>query len=251
MGLETIYSSIPVVATLITLVVASFYDLRTREIKEIIWIPALIVSAIFTYFVTKPSMLVFIFSIIPAALVFILMLLGLIGGADFLAMLLIGISTPLLNVLPIPLLTLLYSALIPSALVIYNLLINTVKYLNEYRKLECTNTSKWLLLLLGRPTKVRDFMRSKFMYPLTIFRCRPKKCEVICRSSFDINEDFKDHVNQVSAYLSSGYLSEDDYVWVTPALPHILFITIGYLLALITPGQLIYNAFNSVLSFLR
>ncbi|MEM1982640.1 MAG: A24 family peptidase C-terminal domain-containing protein [Sulfolobales archaeon] len=251
LSLEINHDIIPISITLITLIIATFYDLKTREIREIIWVPALVFSAVFTYLIIRPSILVFIFSVIPAILLLILAVVGLIGGADFLAILLIGISTPILNVLPISLLTLFYSALIPSALIMYNLLVNTTVYIDEYKKLRCVGASKWLLLFLGKPMKVKVFTKSKFMYPLTVFRCNPNKCDVVCRSSFDIDEDFKNHINTISNYLSNGCIKEDDYIWVTPALPHILFITIGYLLALITPAELIYDVFNLVFGVVR
>ncbi len=250
-NLELGYELIPISATLITLTVATYYDLRTREIAEFIWVPALLISVLSAYFISKPNVLVIAFSLLPALLLLIFTLLGLIGGADFLAMLLIGLSTPYFNVLPISLLTLLYSTLIPSTLVIRNFVLNLVKYRNLYEKLDCGKTPKWPLLFLGKPIKVEAFLKSKFMYPLTVFKCGPKNYSVVCRASFDINEDSREHVNQVSMCLNKGYLKADDRIWVTPALPHILFITIGYVLALITPEGLIYETFSLILGFLR
>ncbi len=238
---------VSILITLATLLIASYYDVKTREIAEFLWIPALVISAILTYLTVKPNTLVIIFSLIPALLLLIFMLFGLIGGADFLAMLLIGISTPYLNVLPISLLTLLYSLLIPSAMIIYNFAVNVVRYWDAYLMLDCGTASKWVLLFLGRPMKVSSFIKSNFLYPLTVPRCHLDDYDVICRTSFDINEDFKENINHVNICLSKGYLKYDDYIWVTPALPHVFFITIGYLLALITPEELIYSVFKVLL----
>lgn len=242
--LQIRYELIPILATLVTLIIATYYDIKSREIAEFLWLPALVISVLSAYLISSPNLLVLIFSLMPALIMLALTLLGLIGGADFLAILLIGFSTPYLNVLPVSLLTLFYSALIPSTIVVYNFIVNTVKYRGIYLKLRCSSTPKWLLLFLGRPIKVSAFIKSKFLYPLTLFKCDSKTHDVVCRSSFDIDEDFNEYVNQVKTCLSKGYLRPDDYIWVTPALPHILFITIGYLLALTTPKELIYSIFK-------
>ncbi|MEM4498751.1 MAG: A24 family peptidase C-terminal domain-containing protein [Sulfolobales archaeon] len=244
LDLQTRYELIPILATIATLIIATYYDIKSREIAEFLWVPALVISVLSAYFVSRPNLLVLIFSLMPALIVLVLVLLKLIGGADFLAILLIGLSTPYLNVLPISLLTLFYSALIPSTTIIYNFIINTVKYRGIYLKLKCDPTPKWLLLFLGRPIKVSAFIKSKFLYPLTVFECNSKTYDVMCRTSFDISEDFKEHINQVEKCLSKGYLRPEDHIWVTPALPHILFITVGYLLSLMTPKELIYGIFK-------
>jgi len=242
---------IPITITLSTLIIATYYDLKSREISEYVWVPALVFSSIFTYLVIRPNILVLIFSLIPAVILLLLMFLGMIGGADFLALLLISISTPYLNVIPISMLTLLLSALIPSSLVLYNFIINLTLCRNLMEGLKCSSTHKLSLIFLSRPMKVSKFLKSKFMYPLTIVKCSTNEFVVKCRTSFNIEEDFKEHIRDVMKCLELGYVSNDDYIWVTPALPHILFITIGYILALVIPEEIIYKVFNLLLMYFR
>jgi len=242
---------IPISVTLSTLIIATYYDLKSREISEYIWLPALIFSSIFTFLVVRPNILVLIFSLIPAVILLLLMLIGMIGGADFLAILLISISTPYLNIIPIPMLTLLFSALIPSLLVLYNLIINLTLNRGLIKSLECSSTHKLSLIFLSMPMKVSKFLKSKFMYPLTVFKCSSNDYVVKCRTSFNIEEDFKDHIRDVMKCLEFGYVRNDDYIWVTPALPHILFITIGYIISLVIPEEVIYKVFNLLLMYFR
>lgn len=243
-------SLIPILVTLLTLVIASLYDIKYREIPEYIWLPALIISLI-TLFMIKVDLIVLAISLIPALILFTLSFIGMIGGADFLAILLVGISTPYLNVIPISLLTLLYSALIPSFTIIYNVLINLIKYKELINNLKCGMSNKVLLIFLGRPMRIGDYVRSKFMYPLTLVRCSNEGSEIVCRTSFNIDEDYRDHIKNFKLCLSKGVLRTDDYVWVTPAFPHIVFITIGYVLSLITPNYVIYAIFNSLVNLIR
>lgn len=241
---------IPVFATLSTLVVASLYDIKYREIPEHIWLPALIISLI-TLFIVKVDLIVLAISLIPALILFVLSLIGMMGGADFLAILLVGISTPYLNVIPISFLTLLYSALIPLFTIIHNAVDNLIKYKQLLNDLKCRTPSRVLLIFLGRPMRVSDYVRSRFMYPLTLIRCSNGDGEVICRTSFNINEDYRDHIKNFRTCLSKGVLSNDDYIWVTPAFPHIVFIAAGYVLSLITPSHIIYTIFSSLINLIR
>jgi len=220
---------------------ASFYDLKTREIRELLWLPAFIVTAVINFILIKPDTTAVILSIIPSLIVLALVVMKMMGGADFIAMLLVGLSMPYLKIFPISLLTLLYSSLIPATLAIYNIILNLSRYRDVYRKVRCDEGSKSFLLALGKPMRIRDFIRSKYLYPLTLIDCVNNTQKITCRSSFNIDEDYAEHIAHVRRCVESGYLDGDGFVWVTPALPHIVFITVGFILALLTPTEVILH----------
>ncbi len=178
-----------------------------------------------------------IFSLMPAILLLIMALLGMIGGADFLAILLIGLAHPKFILIPVSLLTLIYSLIIPLLLIIYYVICNLVKFRDILQKIKCVTGRKAYLVLFGRPVKISDFMSMKFTYLLTI----PSNDGFVCRASFSLEEEEEKAKELVAKYVSKNILSLNDYVWVTPALPHVLFILIGYVLALLTPEQLIIH----------
>lgn len=238
-----------IIVTIVTLVIASWYDLKYREIPERLWIPAFIVSLVVIVLSGIDFLLVAI-SLIPALILLILMLLGMIGGADFIAMLLIGITSPYLNLLPISFITLFYSALIPSFITIYNAIVNVTMYRTVIKRLNCRPRTKFFMLFLGKPMRISEFMRSKFIYPLTLMRCL-NDLEIECRTSFNVNEDHREHIKSLAVCLDRGYIRYDDMIMVTPALPHIVFITIGYVLALLTPTEIIYIIFSLLARLLR
>lgn len=230
--------------TIATLAVASWYDLRSREIPEYIWVPAFVVS-IAVALSTGTSVLIIVLSLIPALILLILTLLGMIGGADFIAILLVGISTPYLNILPVSFVTLLYSALIPSLLTVYNIIVNVARprYRSVFKNLKCRPRTKLLLMFLGKPMAVSRYLKSRFNYPLTLISCSDG-AEVVCRTSFKVDEDYREHISRLAECLSKGYVRLDDHIVVTPALPHVVFITVGYVLALLTPREVIYTVFS-------
>ncbi|MCD6428631.1 MAG: hypothetical protein J7L12_03340 [Desulfurococcales archaeon] len=183
------------------------------------------------------DVLYLVFSLMPAALLLIMTLLGMIGGADFLAILLIGLAHPKFILIPISLLTLIYSLIIPLLLIIYYIICNLVRFRSILEEIKCITGKKAYLVLFGRPVKVRDFMNMKFTYLLTI----PSNDGFVCRASFSLEEEEREAKELVAKYVSKNILSLNDYVWVTPALPHVLFILIGYVLALLTPEQIIIH----------
>ncbi len=182
-------------------------------------------------------MLFLAFSLMPAVLLLIMSLLGMIGGADFLAILLIGLAHPKFILIPISLLTLIYSLIIPLLLIVYYVICNLVKFRDVLEKIKCVTGRKVYLVLFGKPVKISDFMSMKFAYLLTI----PSSDGFICRASFSLEEEEEKAKELVAKCINKNILSLNDYVWVTPALPHVLFILVGYMLALLTPEQMIIH----------
>lgn len=222
-------------ATLLTLLYASYRDLKYRDIPELTWVPAAIVAlAVNLVLGEYNDILYLVFSLMPAVLILIMSLFGMIGGADFLAILLVGIAHPKFKFLPISLLTLLYSLIIPLLLVIYYTIYNLLMFRAILSSIKCGRGRRLYLILFGKPIRVRDFLKMKFTYLLTV----PRGGGFDCRASFSLEEEEGTIRELILKYVNDGVLTLDDYVWVTPALPHVFFILIGYVLSILTAEQL-------------
>lgn len=227
-----------IVALIATLAYASYRDLKYRDIPELTWLPAAIIALAINLYAGNYTPIRTALSLLPPIMVLILAFLDMIGGADFLALLLIAIAHPRFILFPISLLTLFYSILIPLALVLLYFIINAFIYREELSKIRCVKGKKYYLYFLGRPMKIKEYLKSEFIYPLTI----PKSAnEVVfeCRPTFSIAEEEIKHKEEIKKLIEDGLIDEDTVIWVTPALPHVAFIFIGYVIALITPQNMV------------
>ncbi len=246
----------------LTLLYATYTDIKEREVTPILWIISGSIGGLLSLmeFLFDPDplrILAILLSIIIAFTVgFTFSYLGLLGGADFLAFLVVSIYhpwkplliKPLFDVMPLFIPSfIIYSSLSSSLLAIYflssNLLFKRTKLLkqggNFWRKI--------LVLMIGKPIKMKDFMNSKFMYPLEEIKVLPGKGVLRrFRVTVDVNEPIEEKVEDIRRMVERGLLSPDDYIWVTPGLPMMVFMLIGYFLAIYL-GDLFIVLFISVL----
>ena len=231
-------------AVLGTLVYASILDVRSRDIPEITWLPASIIALAVNLMYGNYDLMHTVFSLVPSAIVLIMAFLGLMGGADSLALLMVGIAFPKFLVVPISLLTLIYSLIPPIILMIYYLIVNVTVNRKVFKVINCTEGkfAKYLLPLLGRPISVEKYLMGRFIYPLTI---PLGNSEFICRTYFGDDDEEEKVRKGIEELVRAGVLRPNDKIIVTPALPHILFILIGFIIATLTPqlwlARLIYS----------
>ena len=222
-----------VISILATLVYASYRDIKYRDIPEVTWIPAIIISLTLNILSGKYDLIHTALSMLPVLIVFIMSLLGMIGGADFLALLTVAIAHPQFFLLPISLLTLLYSLLIPLGLMLYYALSNITLHKQLLDKIRCKEGRKAYLIFFGKPLSVKELLSKKFMYPLTI---PAGKGEFVCRPSFSDDDEEEERIKErIKGAIVKGEIQNNDKIWVTPGLPHVVFFLIGYILALLTP----------------
>jgi len=176
-------------------------------------------------------------SLVPALAVLALALLDLIGGADFFALLLVSLAHPNFLILPVSLLTLFYSLLIPLGVLVWFVVLN-LRHYRELSSLRCVSGSRYYLLFFGRPMTVRELLGRKFTYPLMI----PDEGGYECRASFTMDDEVENNIRKAyEGMLANGEISEDSRVWATPGFPHILFYLIGYVMGVLTPQQLVLS----------
>jgi len=230
-----IVTAIPVAATL---TYATYRDLKYRDIPELTWVPAAVFVIAYNVYLGRYEPIHTIFSFLPAIALLAMAFLDLIGGADALAMLLIAAAHPSFLVLPISLLTVALSVIPPLALIIYYLVLNLV-HKEELDRLGCVEGSKKPLLFMGRPLSVSDYLKSKYLFLLTVPTERGFRCSV----SADVDIDFEQEKRIVMDAVRKGIISEDSLVWVSPALPHIAFIFVGYIISLLIPQDFLLTLF--------
>jgi len=172
--------------------------------------------------------------------------MGLMGKGDVFIIAMIVLIHPSIDVydyvlfqtripkfLPPVYLIVLYSALIT---VVFTL-VKSIYYLIVYRgKLPCGEPLrlKILMSIIGRPMSVEEFLKSKHYYPLTIIERGVGGVVRKYRLSFDAeHEDYKVHQENYRRLIEEGVISKDDVIWVTYGIPHIVPLTIGYVLFLI------------------
>jgi hypothetical protein len=230
-------------SVLLTLVYASYRDVKYRDIPELAWLPSLAIVTAINLLLGRYDVIHTIISLIPPLAVLVLSLLDMIGGADFLALLLISLAHPSFYILPISLITLIYSLLIPIAVMGYYLILNILHW-RELDKIKCVEGSRTPLIFLGRPLTVGRLLKSKFVYPLTI----PSDKGYICRASFSLDDEEEDKVRgSIKDMVDRGIIEEEDVLWVTPGFPHVLFYLVGYVVALMTPQAWVVELFIRLL----
>ena len=235
-----IYDIIITTSTLLTLLYASVSDVKSREVHELIWIPPLLISITLNIIQgTYSNIRMLAFSLLPALLIFILSIANLMGGADALALLLIGLAHPKFLLIPISFIALIVSLIPPLILMLSYLIINIIKYSSIFKEIKCINgvKSKYLLMFLGKPISIKSYLTSKFLYPLTI----PKISGFHCRTMFSNDEVEEKIRNEILELVNKGLIDSNSKIIVTPALPHILFILLGYIVGILIPQQVLFD----------
>lgn len=222
------------IVVITTFVYASYRDLVSREIPEVSWVPAYLVALLSV--ILRPPTDYSVFGIAltatPPIVYGVLFVLGLIGGADFLAILLVSLAhlrEPL-----IPLLTFILSSVVPLPLAAANLLGNTTIYRGAMSSIKCVKGNRKVLYLVGKPITVSDFLKKKFAFLHT----QPSEEGFICSSSVDVDVDFEKQKAVLLEALSRGSIKPEDIVVYSPALPHIVFIAFSYLIAVVIAPEL-------------
>lgn len=230
---EACWAARAIVAT--TLVLTSYLDYRYRDVEPIIWYVAIRAAL-------PLGLLCFLRSDYPleaaivgnaAALIVAggLYMAGLLGGGDVMAITLIALLTPSSpgELLPPSLLALLYGSLIVAlvmpAMCLYNILRASkrsalARLAAEHGALKATFTCFTGILL-----QVEVAIRRGWFYPA--------KHEV-GHSYKIIESDPPELLAEIAASRSN-----DSLVWVTPGLPQIMFILVGYILAILLGDSIV------------
>lgn len=216
------------------LIHTSILDLKSREVDLKIWLYYLPLI-IFLYFDIKYIYLpLYLYSLTTSSILLILLYkMSMLGGADIFASIILSLSNAsIISLIPSrlvrigiePILILLYTSL---SILVYSG-INFVRNFKDVKGLSVTQ--KMLLALVGKKIKIKDFLNSKFLFPLTTIK---ENGSVELRFNFNIEEDDKEWREYYKRLLEKRIIKEDDIIWVTWGVPVLPFMLLGYLLTLI------------------
>ena len=239
-----------------TLIVASALDLRSREIPDELWLFASPITGILTalWLYGEPYLLpLALLSLALAAVIAALIYYsGLTGGADAKALAFIAISMPLLQpeyfrpalamhpFLPVASFS---NALVFSVLYsIYLLAKNAYWRLSTgrpfFENVEGPLIARALVLIAGYKVRREEFLRSRFLFPLEAPAGGGKR-KLILVARLDEERD-----RELREWLAS--VDEPEYIWVSPGLPFVVFLTAGFLMALLH-GDVLFHALFKLL----
>jgi len=221
--------------SLVMLIHTSILDIKSREVDPKIWLFYLPL-AIFLYFnIQKINIVLYIIIfIITNSLTYILYKLSMIGGADVIAIILLSLGnssvTPIIylnNLTTIglePLIILLYSSFLITIIGIINLIKN-VKYTKNMSIYD-----RILLGFNGKRMKVKEFINSKFYFPLTVI---DDNGNMSLRTNFSVEEDDKYWREKYLELIKKGVITGEEYIWVSWGVPVLPFICAGYIISLV------------------
>jgi Flp pilus assembly protein protease CpaA len=221
-------TAIPIVVAVVTLVYASYRDVISREIPEVVWVPAYTVSVGYLLLSGFPNVtpVKVVLALLPPLTYLLLFLLNTIGGADLLATILISLTH--LDKPLIPLATFVLSSLAPLPLILTNVILNLTKYSGIFKELKCVRGSRRALYVVGKPIRVSDFVKKNFVFLHTI----PTDGGLICSPRAEADVDFEGQRRIILEAIKGGYLREYDYVVYSPAIPHVVLLTLSYVTVL-------------------
>lgn len=227
-----------ILLTLVMLIHTSILDIKYREIDLKIWAIYSPIVIFIIISIKNVNLFLYFYSMgISLVLLYVLYRLSLMGGADFFALLILGLANPITHpIYPIlpgsylselgiePLLVMMYS----SALIF---LVSLFNFIRNFKYTSGLSLSQRILISLSaKRIKVKDFLNSKFLFPLTQIN---ENGEKTLRTSFSIEEDDKEWREKFRNLLSEGKIKEDDYIWVAYGIPVIPYIFLGYVLSVI------------------
>ena len=252
-----------VIVSLGALVIASVSDLKTREVSNRIWMAygplalLLFITRLVFFPSDTPALLVSASATIVVA--FLLFQFGVMGGADSKALMCLGLALPFppgvvsslwqapFPLYPYPMAFLANSFLLSIASGVFILLRNLAKGVN-FQGFETESIlRKVLVLFTSYKTSFNVLQSSTNLYPaeqVELVESRPARHFRLYSSA---EEDREKLVSSLEPYKANGLFSNG--VWVTPGLPHMVFLTASLAVVLLV-GDLLMWMFFGIMGYL-
>mgnify|MGYP001100241592 CR=1 FL=1 len=234
-----------VLVSLFFLLYASWSDLETREVSNWVWVlyaPVAFFLTILRYGLFNQD---FILSfVVTLALSLTLFYAGGFGGADAKALICLSLALPIypVDLLPptlgvylpflFPLSVFINAVFLSLISVVYILVRNFLwKYRNKKKLFEGFEKEslgrKVLVLISGYKVNIATLEKKSYLIPLEDFAETEEKRKLIAMPR---DEEREEIVSKLLAAKRDGHLPSD--VWATPGLPMLVFITVGFVVAL-------------------
>lgn len=216
------------------LIHVSILDIKYREVKLKTWLFYVPLVVFFIFYVEKINLFLYLYSLgVSIVVLYMFYKLSLMGGADLFAILLIGLSNPSVHPLLFP--TFSELGMEPLIVILYtSISVFLVSLFNFARYFKYTKGMPFgkrvILALSAKRIKVKDFLDSSFLFPLTQV---DESGNITLRTTFSIEEDDKEWRLRFKKLVEEGKISEDSYIWVAWGVPVLPFMLIGYLVSLI------------------
>ena len=231
-------SIVRIVVTIVIFVILSIFDIKTREIDPKLWIFIIPIFAFLSVMdIEFNSISISIIKqyvigiIVDSIIAFAFYFFGLFGGADMFALIALSIAVPIVGfVIIYQLLLIVYSGIIGLLIILLFLLLNIAKKNWEKLPSNIGVFKKIALMSMAIPVPIKELDRYKFFYPLTIYNCKDNQKHVIIRLSFDIEEDYSQHIREIKKLLEIGCINDNEYIWITYGIPFLVNLTISYIL---------------------
>lgn len=250
------------------LIYASWNDYKTREVSNKVWIilgPSALALTAFQFVVIATELLLtFVLSfVVTSALALLVFYAGGFGGADAKALICISLALPvypsyLLHqpsglfspLFPLTIFT--NSVVLGSFSVFYalfrNLLWTARKREGLFQGLETESLGRKILALLSGYKIQVSKLRSGHMFPLEDVQVNNEGKKEVKLLVFPKDEEREEIVNRLLENVKTERTDgkTDGWVWVTPGLPLLIFITAGLVIALVY-GDFVWMLFHSLL----
>lgn len=218
------------VLTLVILAVASYMDLKTREIDDRTWIVLISLGLPLTFVrlynlwgsPARPLVIVYIVSVLMSLILgWGLYYLRLMGGADAKAIMALGAieipsyTSSVLGLIPIAAIlvnSVIFSLSVSALLIIRNLIV-LIRDGNLFEGIEATLPQKILAFFVLTPVSMGELRRRPYAYSIAERVVDGKRKIVI---HFRIEED--------SVTIPEG----NGRIWVSPLIPMIIYIALGF-----------------------
>lgn len=270
--METLLTAARVTISLGVLLYSSWRDYKVREVSNRVWViyaPIALALSLVEFGLYDPAKLPF-FGLsfgVTAVIAILLFYTGGFGGADSKALMCIALTLPFsvdsvfpnlspLGVSPLaqnlfPLTIFSNGVLFAAATAVYMLLYNVVWHAKMGRKFfvgTLTKESigkKFLVMITGHKVLLEKLKATWHIYPMEDVQDEngenpPKRSLLVVPK----DEGRDEIVDRLSKAADSGKI--EHYVWATPGLPMLIFITIGLVFALLF-GDVVWILISAVL----
>lgn len=248
-----------IAVSLLVFLYASWSDYKTREVSNRVWVIyaplALVFSLAYLLLFMQSQLLYYLICVgVTVGIAFLLFYLGMFGGADSKALMCLALALPFA---PLALLTPLFSdAISPISQYIFPLTVfsnsiffaatsgiymiarnfiwhkkNRTKFFSE--GLASAGFGKKLVVLVtGYKMNISRLKEKWHIYPLEDIEGSNRQLVVVP------DDEARDKiVDRLSVAIDAGKI--DGYVWATPGLPMLIFVTLG-LIAALTVGDFVW-----------
>jgi len=221
---------------LLLLIPPAYWDLRTREIEPKYWLVTgliVLLACIISYreilsLERRVFLMYLVTSLLALLIVGISYFIGIMGGADLFALIVIALGVPE-SVSPslfgVPFLTTLYASLTSMVLPISFCVTNIARHRKHLRG------RPKMLCFLGLPFRASKLSSDPgFWFPLETYDEQGNRR---VRFTFNIEEEPEDIRRLFKRLIERGVIKKEQVVYATPGIPFLIFILIGYIISIL------------------